>query len=78
MPRGRLSPEAAHYRAVIANASLRGDTAAVDEARAELELIKLQEHIGRLVESPALTAERAERLRALLPSVPEHAETEAS
>lgn len=59
--------EVAHQRARLANASRRGDPAAVDSCRRDLAAAKLETYIRRTVEqAPPLSAEVRARLAAVL------------
>lgn len=62
-----ISARAAYHRSVVANAALRGDEQAADDARRDLRAELLAEHVTRVVEAaPPLTAEQRERLVRIL------------
>jgi hypothetical protein len=56
-----------HHRARVANASLRGDPAAVEAAQQDLKAAKAERYIREVVDSaPPLSAEQRDRLALLL------------
>lgn len=63
------SPRTAHRRARVGGLSLRRnpDDPELTEARRELELSKLEDHVNRIVADwPELTGEQLDRIAALL------------
>lgn len=62
-----ISQQAAHHRARIANAVLRGDDQAADEARRDLRGQTLEDHVRRVVEAaPPLSADQLDRIARIL------------
>lgn len=59
-----VSPEVAHLRAVIANASMRGDLATVRDAKRDLAALLIEQHITRvaLADASPFTDEQRARL----------------
>jgi hypothetical protein len=58
-----------HHRARVANAVLRGDEEAADEARRDLKAARAEDYIRKLVdEAPPLTTDQRASLAALLGS----------
>lgn len=58
-----LSPEVAHLRAVIANASMRGDLETVRNAKRDLAALRMEQHISAvLADTPPFTDEQRARI----------------
>lgn len=65
------NPIADHHRARVANAVLRGDPEAAEDARQALALARTEHRIREAIENaPPLDADTLARIRSLIPPVP--------